>query len=214
MSPNDARTDAPTRRRAGIVRSALETVAIVGVAVALALGIQAVLVKPYRIPSLSMWPTLEKNQRILVERVATHPGVGDIVVFHPPMDVEEETCGDPSQGLGRAQPCDNALPEDAATTPLVKRVVGLPGDHLRIVGGRVWRNGVEEKAPYAQPCDGGSASGCSFPQTITVPAGEYFMMGDNRGNSDDSRFWGPIHQQWIIGEAFFTYWPPSRLGTL
>jgi signal peptidase I len=214
MAPPDSSNAAPTRQRAGIVRSALETVAIVAVALALALGIQAVLVKPFRIPSTSMWPTLEKNQRILVDRLAIHPGLGDIVVFHPPMDVEEETCGDPSQGLGRAQPCDNALPEDTATTPLVKRVVGLPGDHLRIVGGRVWRNGVEEKAPYAQPCAGGSAAGCSFPEAITVPAGEYFMMGDNRGDSDDSRFWGPIHQQWIIGEAFFTYWPPSRLGSL
>jgi signal peptidase I len=64
------------------------------------------------------------------------------------------------------------------------------------------------------PCDGRSASGCTFPETIVVPAGDYFMMGDNRGDSDDSRFWGPIHHQWIVGEAFFTHWPPSRLGFL
>ena len=214
MTSPDSSNAAPIRQRAGIVRSALETVAIVAVAIALALGIQAVLVKPFRIPSTSMWPTLEKNQRILVDRFATHPGLGDIVVFHPPMDVEEETCGDPSQGLGRAQPSTTRFPRTPRRPLWSNASSALPGDQLRIVGGRVWRDGVEEKAPYAQPCAGGSAAGCSFPRTITVPAGEYFMMGDNRGDSDDSRFWGPIHEQWIIGEAFFTYWPPSRLGSL
>jgi len=214
MPVPDPTNAAPRSRYARIARSALETVATVAVAILLALGIQAFLVKPYRVPSLSMWPTLEKNQRILVNRLDTHPGLGDVVVFHPPKDAEDETCANGSQGLGHGQACDAALPEDTATTPFVKRVVGVPGDHLRIFRGRVWRNGVEEKAPYAQPCDGGAAPGCDFPTTIVVPSGEYFMMGDNRGNSDDSRFWGPIHQQWIIGEAFLTYWPPSRVGTL
>ena len=117
MSLNDATNAAPTRRHDSFVRTVVETLVTVVVAVALALGIQAFLVKPYRIPSLSMWPTLEKNQRILVNRLGTHPGVGDVVVFHPPMDVEDETCGNRSQGLGHAQACDRALPEDAATTP-------------------------------------------------------------------------------------------------
>ncbi len=53
---------------------------------------------------------------------------------------------------------------------------------------------------------------CDFPVPITVPAGMYFMMGDNRGASDDSRFWGPVPRKWIIGGAFATYWPPDRLG--
>jgi signal peptidase I len=94
----------------------------------------------------------------------------------------------------------------------VKRVVGLPGDHLRIVNGDVWRNGVQEHGSYIQRCP--VAAICTFSKTITVPAGEYYMMGDNRGDSDDSRFWGPIPQKWIIGEAFFTYWPIGRIGTL
>jgi signal peptidase I len=53
-----------------------------------------------------------------------------------------------------------------------------------------------------------------MPKTITIPKGYFFMMGDNRGASDDSRYWGPVPKSWIVGEAFFTYWPPDRIGTL
>ncbi|MGH2836143.1 MAG: signal peptidase I, partial [Solirubrobacteraceae bacterium] len=94
----------------------------------------------------------------------------------------------------------------------VKRVVGLPGDHLKIIGGKVFRNGAEERGSYIQPCP--TESFCRFPTVITVPPDHYYMMGDNRGVSDDSRFWGPIAQSWIIGTAFFTYWPPDRIGTV
>jgi signal peptidase I len=88
-----------------------------------------------------------------------------------------------------------------------------PGDHLRIVNGHVYRNGVEEGGSYVQPCNTGP-SFCTFNETIVVPPGHYFMMGDNRGISDDSRFWGPVPSSWIIGQAFFTYWPPDKIGTL
>ncbi len=53
---------------------------------------------------------------------------------------------------------------------------------------------------------------CNFPKPITIPPDHYFMMGDNRGASDDSRFWGPVPREWIIGKAFATYWPPKRVG--
>ena len=75
------------------------------------------------------------------------------------------------------------------------------------------RTGFEKKnEPYIIPC--GSAGACNLPKTITIPPGMYFMMGDNRGASDDSRFWGPVPKEWIIGEAFATYWPPDRIGFL
>ena len=90
--------------------------------------------------------------------------------------------------------------------------MGLPGDSIAIRDGHVYRNGKAEKDGYIRPCSAGES--CDFPKAIVVPKGEYFMMGDNRGESDDSRFWGPIRKSWIIGDAFFTYWPPGRIGFL
>jgi len=139
--------------------------------------------------------------------------VGDIVVFHPPHGADPITpvCGSPSQGAGHLQACDVPTAAESSQT-FIKRLVGGPGDRISIRDGHVIRNGVEEQAPYAEPCAPGSD--CDFPQTITIPPGHYFMMGDNRGESDDSRFWGPVPQSGIIGVAFFTYWPPDRIGTL
>jgi signal peptidase I len=196
------------------VKSIVELVVTVAVAVGLALLIQAFIVKPYRIPSGSMIPTLNIGQRILVDRLSGNPGLGDIVVFHPPAGANAEPsaiCGSPIQGMGHPQACDTPTGQESSQT-FVKRVVGLPGDHLQIINGHVYRNGKLEKAPYAQPC--ADPSFCSFPKTIVVPPGDYFMMGDNRGISDDSRFWGPVPGNWIIGSAFFTYWPPDRIGTV
>jgi len=193
--------------------SLIELVATVAVAVGLAFLIQAFVVKPYRIPSGSMEPTLNIGQRILANRLSTHPGIGDIVVFHPPegADPANPVCGDGSQGAGHPQACDQPTAQESSQT-FIKRVVGVAGDHLKIINGHVYRNGVREKDAYIAPCDG--VGDCNFPKSIVVPPGDYYMMGDNRGESDDSRFWGPVPQKWIIGEAFFTYWPPDRIGTL
>jgi signal peptidase I len=197
----------------GPLYSVIELVLTVAIAIGLALLIQAFIVKPYRIPSPSMVPTLDIGQRVLTNRLDTHPGLYDVVVFHPPAgaDPAEPVCGNSNQGSGHPQACDQPTAKESAQT-FIKRVVGLPGDHLKILGGHVYRNGVEEKDSFALPC--GSDPTCTFPQSIVVPPDHYFMMGDNRGESDDSRFWGPVPQQWIIGVAFFTYWPPDRIGTL
>jgi signal peptidase I len=206
-----------TKARKSLARSLVELVLIVAVALALALVIQAFVVKPYRIPSASMLPTLHINQRVLVDRIGDRfytPHVGDIIVFHPPRNYS--SCADPKQGENDAgedavTPCDAAQAQAASVT-FIKRVVGLPGDRLAIRNGQVIRNGVLEKDPYAVPCY--SLGSCTFAQTITVPRGDYYMMGDNRPDSEDSRFWGPIPRKWIIGKAFFTYWPPDRIGFL
>jgi signal peptidase I len=188
----------------------IELVLVVAVAIGLALGIQALIIKPYRIPSESMVPTLEIGQRVLVNRLGNNfgdPKVGDILVFHPPTGAEaDEQCGE-HQRAGAA--CDKPTPNKAKVN-YIKRVVGLPGDKIAIIDGRVIRNGKPVKEPFIRPCGGGSD--CSYPKTITIPDGHYFMMGDNRGASDDSRFWGPIKRDWIIGGAVATYWPPRRIN--
>jgi signal peptidase I len=192
--------------------SLIELVLIVAVALGLALGIQAFLVKPYRIPSESMVPTLQVGQRVLVNRIGMHfghPSVGDIVVFHPPAGAEQgNECGASHPAI---QVC-NQPTAGKADVNFIKRVVAAPGDHLRILDGHVVLNGKRQKESFTEPCGGGE--GCNFPQEVTIPAGHYFMMGDNRGSSDDSRFWGPVPEDWIIGEAFATYWPPKRIGLL
>lgn len=195
------------------IKSLIELVVTVAIAVALALLIQAFIVKPYRIPSPSMVPTLQIGQRILANRLISKPSVGDIVVFHPPRgaDPQPAVCGNPSQGEGHDQPCDQGTPTQSSQT-FIKRVVGGPGDRIAIVDGHVIRNGVREKDSYIEPCGGND--GCTFRQSIIVPPDHWYMMGDNRGASDDSRFWGPVPNSWIIGVAFFTYWPPDRIGFL
>ncbi len=198
------------------MKSLIELVITVAIAVALALLIQAFIVKPYRIPSPSMVPTLDIGQRVLTNRLINHPSVGDVVVFHPPhgADLTNPVCGNPSQG-GQGGPnlqaCDQPTAQESTQT-FIKRVVAGPGDTIEIVNGHVIRNGVSEKDPYILPC--GNVEGCNFGKPIKIPPGDYFMMGDNRGESDDSRFWGPVPDKWIIGVAFFTYWPPDRIGFL
>jgi signal peptidase I len=192
-------------KRGGILELAL----IVVMAVGLALAVQAWAVKPYQIPSESMEPTLDVGQRVLVNRLGTHfgsPDVGDIVVFHPPVGAAAEDCG---VNRPARQACPQPNDKESDTT-YIKRVVAGPGDRLRIVDGHPVVNGVPAEEDFAVPCHHGVS--CNMPRPITIPPEHYFMMGDNRPASDDSRFWGPVPRDWIIGTAFMTYWPPGRVG--
>ena len=87
-----------------------------------------------------------------------------------------------------------------------------PGDRIAIRDGHVVLNGKRQKEPFIRALR--RRRGLQLPADVTVPADHYFMMGDNRGASDDSRFWGPVPRDWIIGGAFATYWPPDRIGLL
>jgi signal peptidase I len=196
----------PSTARGGLI----ELVVIVALALGLALGIQAFLIKPYQIPSGSMEPTLDVGQRVLVNRFIYHftkPKIGDIVVFHPPAGAERgNECGvprDPNEACPRPT-------QDQDSQNFIKRIVAGPGDRLSIRNGHPVVNGKMADEGFILPCQGGSA--CNLPKPITIPPGDYFMMGDNRGSSDDSRFWGPVPQDWFIGKAFATYWPPDRIG--
>jgi signal peptidase I len=193
--------------------SIVELAATIAIAVGLAFLIQAFIVKPYKIPSPSMEPTLDINQRVLVNRLVNHPSLYDVVVFHPPKGADPLTpvCGAPSEGPAHGQACDVPTPGESTQT-FIKRVVGLPGDTIYIKNGHVYRDGKKEQDSYIEQC--GADPSCNLRKPIKIPPGHYFMMGDNRGESDDSRFWGPVPDNWIIGVAFFTYWPPDRIGTL
>ena len=126
-----------TATKKSLSSSLIELVVIVAAALGLALAIQAFVVKPYRIPSGSMVPTLRINQRVLVNRIGSHfttPTVGDIIVFHPPANYDDG-CANPSQGADRAgqpgaQACDVQQTKPSKET-FIKRVVGLPGDRIR-----------------------------------------------------------------------------------
>ena len=105
------------------------------------------------------------------------------------------------------EPCPKPTTAESSQN-FIKRIVAGPGDTLSVKEGHPVVNGVEKTdEPYISPC--GSAAACNMPRTIKIPPDHYFMMGDNRGASDDSRFWGPVPEDWIIGEAFATYWPPT-----
>ena len=156
-------------------RTMLELVATVVVAIVLVFVIEAFVVKPYSIPTGSMQPTLALKQRILVNRLDTHPGIGDVVVFHPPHggNLAARQCADLEQGFDpdgdpMAQPCDRPLAGESSQT-FVKRAVGLPGDVLQIRDGHVIRNGKPEPDAYIKAC--GKAAECSFSRPIRVPAG-------------------------------------------
>jgi signal peptidase I len=199
------------RQRAPKRGSFSELVLIVVIAGALALGIQALLVKPFQIPSQSMEPTLAVGERVLVDRVSYRfgePERGDIVVFKPPAGADTDSCG-------VEHPLDQACPrptEGESDENFIKRVVGLPGDRLRVLEGRAYINGEPLDEPYIRPDP--TCGICDLPQEITIPPGHFFMMGDNRGQSLDSRAWGPVPKEQLVGNTFFTYWPLDRLGPL
>src|ERR1700727_1748237 len=118
-----------SKKKSGL-QSFIEIVLTVAVAVGLALLIQAFIVKPYRIPSPSMVPTLDIGQRVLTNRLVSHPSIGDIVVFHPPHGADNEddpVCANPNQGAGHPQACDQGT-STASDQTLIKRVVAGPGD--------------------------------------------------------------------------------------
>ncbi|WP_249009449.1 signal peptidase I [Conexibacter sp. DBS9H8] len=195
-------------------RAVVELAIIAVAALALVAAIQAWVLTPYRIPSASMQPSLAVGERILVSRIGLRfqkPRIGDIMVFHPPAD--DTGCADLLQGPGApsGQACDTVGHVEGSVT-FVKRVVGVPGDRLQIIDGQVIVNGHPESRRGIVPCPDNSA--CSFPRAIVVPPGDYYMMGDNRPDSEDSRFWGPVPAAWLIGYVFAAYWPLSRIGTI
>jgi signal peptidase I len=154
--------------------------------------------KNFRVPSESMEPTLPFDTIIKVDRSAYDEGDprrNDIVVFNPPKGADLHRCGKPNR---HDEPC--AKPTRAKSdTKFIKRIVGLPDDRLSIRGGRTYIDGVAQGEEFTKP--GNSCRTCNLEREITIPPDHYFMMGDNRGASADSREWGPIPRDWLIGKV-------------
>ncbi len=167
-----------------------------GVAVVAALALSHDHVTYYRIDSGSMAPTLPIGSRVAVEP-GLSPRVGDIIAFRAPAGAvpANPICANPRQGAGFSQPCGLATPDGSRVT-FVKRIVAGPGDMVLIRAGHAVVNGVTSREPFAASCEGAD---CTFPEPIRVPSGEFYVLGDNRGSSDDSRFWGPIPARSIVG---------------
>jgi signal peptidase I len=185
-------------------RTIVDWTVTLALAAAFVLAFEAEVAKPYKIPSSSMEPTLHcakpaigclasHDDRLIVNRLAYrfgHPKRGQVVVFTAPP---------------RAAACGT----DRAST-YVKRLIGLPNDVVREdAAARIWVNGRKLQEPYVTPL---ARTSDRFRNRVwRVPAGEYFMLGDNRGASCDSRTWGAVPRAQLIGPMLVRYWPPTRI---
>lgn len=202
----DAPGDVGEKPKRGLFR---EAPFLIFVALVLALVIKGFLLQAFVIPSTSMVPTLERGDRVLVNKLAMSlggPSRGEVLVFHNPL-LDELHRGPLAaalhwmgEGLGVGQPMDEFL---------IKRVVGLPGDTVSVKGDGVYINGRKLAEPYANLQHGAGPLG-----TWNVPRDSLFMMGDNRGDSEDSRVFGAIPVDTVVGRAFLRMWPPTRWGGL
>jgi signal peptidase I len=184
-------------------RTILDWSVTIALAVAFVLAFQAEVAKPYRIPTSSMEPTLHCakpgafcegrfDDRVIANRLAYRfgdPKRGQIVVFTAPRAADR--CGG----------------QDGGST-FVKRIVGLSGEMVSERGGVIYINGKRLVEPYVEPSRRGHESG-SWPR---VAKDHYFVVGDNRIHSCDSRAWGTVHRSRLIGPVMLTYWPPSHLS--
>jgi signal peptidase I len=194
-------------------RKIVDWLLTISLAVAFVLVFEAKIAKPYRIPSASMEPTLHcarpaadclsgTSDRVLVNRLAYDfgsPQRGQIVVFTAP---------------ARANDCEHG---DAGMT-FVKRLIGLPGETVREdKKGFIWirEAGASAWAKLTEPylsAQTRRADTADFDRTWTVPKGEYFLLGDNRPDSCDSRRWGAVPRSSLVGPVIFSYWPPARVS--
>jgi signal peptidase I len=193
---DEAPTEPPARRS----RWLREGIIVVVVAVLVAVLLRTFVVQTFYIPSGSMEPTLQIGDRILVDKLSydlhsVHRG--DIVVFGRP---PAEDCGGPE------------------VNDLVKRVIGLPGDVLSLSGGYVYVDGKRLDERWLPPSEQGVTtagpvgSHYDLVHSYRIPANDYFVMGDNRTDSCDSRYWGPIPKSLIVGKVSLRVWPLTSIS--
>lgn len=178
--------------------SFVEWVLVIVGAILLALVVKVFLLQAFYIPSLSMSPTLRVGDRVLVNKLSYRlhdVNRGDVIVFERPASETSSTIPD-----------------------LIKRVVGLPGESISFIDGAVYVDGKRLDESYLS--DGTVTSSANAPNKCTaeapcvVPSGQIWVMGDNRSDSKDSRYFGSIDESTIVGRAFVTVWPLGRFGLL
>jgi signal peptidase I len=201
-SPETPNFEFPSKRVLGTernketrTRSIVEWVVVIAGALVIALVMKFFIVQVFWIPSGSMEHTLEVGDRVIVNKLSykLHDiNRGDIVVFERPEDQNEEI------------------------KDLIKRVIALPGEEISFDNGQVYINGQLLNEPYLEPGtqSTGHVFACTPQEPCQVPVGEVWVMGDNRSNSKDSTYFGPIHEDDVVGRAFFRIWPLSSFGFL
>lgn len=191
---------------------ALKTIVLSGV---LAFGIRSFVAEARYIPSGSMLPTLQINDRLIIDKVTYRfqdPQRGDIVVFMPP-ETASICFGDipkpPLDGSDKASPTPDAQQNNPKLKDaFIKRVIGLPGDTVEVKNRQVYVNKQPLREKYID-----DAPEYEF-GPVTVPAGKYLVLGDNRNNSCDGHYWGFVPRENIIGKAVVRFWPLNRVGEL
>lgn len=183
----------------GVIAVAVAVLAITGGGGGNSKGGGGALLQTYEVPSKAMLPGLAAGSKVEVDQNAyadSEPRVGDVVAVHPPAGAGRKACGtSPNPG----EPCPRPASGEANRI-VIERVVAGPGDTVSIKDGAVVVDGTaESETAKTRACGGGAT--CELPRAIQLGAGQYFLLGDNRQASDDSRSWGPVPAGWIIGKV-------------
>ena len=187
---------------------------LVGLAILIAFLVKTFVAQAFYIPSGSMIPQLDIGDRVVVSKVSYDlhdPNRGDIIVFDAPPGAPGVTQKSNSTGVGKVvrNIFESIGVLQPSTEEYIKRVIGLPGETVQGKDGHVFINGQELVEPYLPPGVTTSDFG-----PIVVPKGGLWMMGDNRSNSSDSRVFGPIRRNTVVGRAILRVWPPGRAAFL
>jgi signal peptidase I len=208
VEPESARTSGKARRQGSALREIVETLLL---AVIIFVAVRAVVLN-FRVDGLSMNPSMQDNEMVLVNRnVYLHFDTWALVDWLPFVEHEETNVVYPFHPPERGDIIVFDAPVNNASKPYIKRVIALPGETVEARDGHVYINGHQIDEPYLE----GEETWCGVEQNcppVTVPEGSVFVLGDNRDNSQDSRAFGPVAIDRIIGKAWITYWPFSEAG--
>lgn len=174
----------------------LDIIETVVIALSIFLVVYLFLMQPHQVNGQSMVPNFQDGEYVLTDKISYRIGTpkrGDVIVFHAP----------PAANCPEGTGCD-----------FIKRILGLPGDQVAVRDNGIWVNGQKLNEPYIPENFETLPGAATRDQVIILGPGEYFVSGDNRPYSSDSRAWGAITSGDIVGRAFFRYWPPQAMGVI